>query len=143
MENDFINWEFIYDTPHKITYNYGKVSPASPVNYRINYIPHVIESDVVVTFGKGEFVKYGESIFNTLPVCEKHILYNVDNLPSYLKGAKRIITVWSQTAREAIALGKIPEVYSANTVDDKICKKLDKKGVLTWKGNMFQEINIY
>ena len=145
LENDFKNWEFIRDYITDTTYDYDKmyrINPTFGVDLRLGYVPNPILSDVVVSFGKGSHLKYGDVIFKKLPVCHKHLLYGVDNLASYLKGARHIITMWSQTARESIFLGKVPEVYTANDKDDKLCKYLDKKGVLKWQGNIYKTVKI-
>lgn len=145
LDDDLKNWKFIIDNNIFTSIDYSEEyikNPSFAVNYRLNYIHNRIESDVVVSFGMGEFQKYGNKIFEELSNCKKHLLINVTNIPSYLLGAKRIITAWSQTAREAIFLGKIPEVYSTSLDDDKLCSELNKRGILKWKGNLFTEIEV-
>ena len=139
---DFKSWEFIHDYPEHTTYDYDveyRNDPTFAVNYRLNYtIP--IKCNVVVSFGQGDYAKYGKQIFEQLTTNDSHLFKCEPNLVRYLKGANRIITIWSQTARECIALGKIPEVYSTNLKDDELCKYLDKKGVLKWQGNLFKQM---
>ena len=145
LVEDFEKWEFIRDTYNYTNIDYDKEyrkNPSFAVNYRINYVPDIIESDVVVSFGMGKFKEYGVKIFEELSDCKRHLLMNVNNMSAYLAGAERIITVWSQTARESIFLGKVPEVYSTNLKDDKLCKHLDKQGVLKWQGNIFEKTGV-
>lgn len=145
LEEEFNNWEFIHDFIDETTYDYDAMYRKDArfgVDMRLGYVSTPIYSDIVVSFGKGTHLKFGVKIFKSLPTCKKNLLYGVDNLASYLIGAKRIITMWSQTAREAIFLGKVPEVYTANDKDDKLCKYLDKKGVLKWKGNLHKTTKI-
>lgn len=137
--DEYGNWEFINDYKNNTTINYDEMYRKDAkfgVDLRLGYVPLVIKSDVVVSFGKGEFVKYGVDIFGKLPACKKHILWGMRDISRYLKGADRVITMWSQTAREAIFLGKVPEVYTDTENDDKICKYLDSKGVVKWQGNL-------
>jgi len=137
--DEYNNWEFINDYKNNTTIDYDKmyrIDPKFGVDLRLGYVRYSHVSDVVVSFGKGEYLKYGEHIFDNLPVCKKYILWGEKDLAPYLKGAERIITMWSQTAREAIFLGKVPEVYSDTAKDDELCKYLDSKGVVKWQGNI-------
>ena len=141
----FDSWMFIKDTYNETTFNYDqetRCNPSFAVNYRNRYIPNEINTDCVVSFGKGKFVDYGNHIFNELATGNNRLLISEPDIKSYLKGTDRIITVWSQTAREAISIGKQPEVYSTNAKDDKLCKYLNTKGVIKWKGNLFKKIQL-
>jgi len=141
VQDEFDDWEFVHDTYHYTTIDYDgmyRKNPAFAVNYRLHYVPTEMPSRCVVSFGKGKFFKYGQLVagMNKNSV----LLHNSNMVPDWLKTSSKVITVWSQTAREAIFLGKVPVVYSTNKLDDKLCKYLDKKGHLKWKGNLFKKI---
>ena len=143
-EKDFDKWNFITDKYCKTTLDYDELyrkNPSFGVNYRLNYIPNPIKSECLITLGCGKFNRYGIKILKELN-NEAKLIANVDDMGSHLKGANRIVTVWSQTAREAIFLGKIPEVYSTNLKDDDLCEYLDKKGVVKWLGNIYMKMGI-
>jgi spore coat polysaccharide biosynthesis protein SpsF (cytidylyltransferase family) len=139
IESDkFRNWDFIWDYPNFTNVDFDSLYRKNPVygtNLRLAYIDNIIRKDYVISFGKGANYKYGETIFNAIKSNSKILLKDCDNIYNYLKGAKNIITMWSQTAREAIALGKVPIVYSKGD-DSKICKYLDSKGYIKWKGDI-------
>jgi len=142
--NDFDKWEIIRDTYNNTTLDYDEVyrnNPTFGVDYRLNYIPYLVESNCLVTLGKGKHTRYGMKIIDSLDKQAK-LIVNVDNMGAHLKGATRIITIWSQTAREAIFLCKVPEVYSASLKDDELCEYLEKKGVIKWLGNIYMEMGI-
>ena len=140
----YSNTIFIHDTYIRTTLDYSKIyleNPVFGVNLRYKYPIRPIESDVLVSFGQGDYKKYGEIIFNKLVDKNKLFVYNEPSLLPYLKGTKRVITVWSNTAREAIICGLVPECYSANEIDDFICEELDEKGVIKWIGKLNSILN--
>ena len=138
-EDDFDDNIYITDTPEHTTLDYYeifKTDPTFAVNQRLRFVDDVIFSDVIVSFGKGAYRKFGEKIFNVLVDKTKYFLYNVDNVSEYIVGADRIITVFSQFAREVIFLGQVPECYAANAKDEELCLELHYKKYIVYKGRM-------
>lgn len=138
VEEEYGKWEFITDRKSKQTINYGDIyleNPTFATNKRMLYTLTPIESDVLITFGMGQYTKYIEKALELVDNCHVLAVQNVSNIAEYILGADKVITMWSQTAREAILLGTPVEVYSANEEDDELCKKLHEKNYLTWLGN--------
>lgn len=141
----FSQWKFIIDTYSMTSIDYDleyRKNPCYAVNYRLNYVNESESSYCIISFGKGKFSKYGLKIWEDLQCVDSYYLHNSKDIAKQIKGAERIITVWSQTARECIFMGKVPEVYSTNYKDDLLCEFLHNKGVLIWQGNLFQKIQI-
>ena len=137
--DDFDNWMFIHDTYNKCTLDYTNIYkelPTFAVNKRLNYIRYMIDSDILVAFGMGKYRKYVDKVIDRIKSGHIISVSNSANFESYLYGAKKVITTFSQTCREAIFLNKEIEVYSMNSVDDDICEFLENKGFFKWMGNI-------
>lgn len=138
-EDEFKNWKFIRDTYAVQTLDFKsilKFNPTFGVNMRLIYSPYIVTSSVVVTFGKGKFRRFGEKIYNDILDKDKFLIDNVDNIAPFILGAERIITMFSQSCREAIFLGKTPEVYSYDELTDELAEEYNKKGYIKWLGNI-------
>jgi spore coat polysaccharide biosynthesis protein SpsF (cytidylyltransferase family) len=134
LESDFHKYDYIHDRPGLSTidwYNRYFDDPTYGVNLRLNYIPNPIKHDVVYTFGMGKWAPIGKDLAN-----RNNADYVEGDILPHLKGANKVVTAWSQTAREALYLGKEVEVYSGDDADTKLCKHLESKGVLKWKGQL-------
>lgn len=138
VESEYDKWEFITDKKENQTLTYGDIyleNPSFATNKRLLYTLAPIESDILISFGMGQYTKYIDKVMETVDNCHIISIQDVSNIGDYLLGTQKLITMWSQTAREAMLLGVNVEVYSANEEDDALCKQLHEKKYLTWLGN--------
>ena len=139
--NDDDNWLVLVDKKTNCTLDYHNIykdNPIFAVNKRLNYIMYEIDSDFLVTFGMGSYSKYTEKAIDKIK--DGHIISVVDsdNFKSYLYGTDTIVTMWSQTAREGIFLGKHVHCYTNNDLDAELCKYLERYEIVKWLGDISQ-----
>lgn len=131
-EYDFV----LFDTPEKQNLSWMDfylVNPTHGVSKRLWYYKNKINKpqfNVLQSFGLGDNQK-----FIALGLVEVDY-NNYDSFYDKLINYKKIITTFSQTAREAMFLGLEVECYSTNQIDTYICKELEKQNKLKWKGEI-------
>jgi hypothetical protein len=135
--NNYDNYDFVlFDEPEKQNLSWMDfylTDPTHGVSKRLWYYKNkggVPQFDVLQSFGLGDNQKLID--LDLVEVDNNKYDSFYDKLINY----KKIITTFSQTAREAMFLGLEVECYSTNQIDSYICKELEKQNRLKWKGEI-------
>ena len=135
LDEDIVNCKMVFDRPNHSSLNYKEIfmeDPTFATDYRLNYVKSIpIPYNDIGTFGLGDNKKYLTKLPKTV-----RILDDTEDLYDELSKAERVYTMFSQTAREALKLGKDVYCYTNNSVDSEICRYLESKTILTWMGNL-------